>query len=283
MPPVELIFSFRPATLQLGQAPIHIASSSDGACLFVFDAQRAGVRLRCFHWASLGQTHGINIPLPPFVNPLSPIAVSSVGNRHSTHVIFLDKQNRSCISLSMRITKKSTDFEFTSSDDHVERKKARDTINNALIDCHSEVWTRFPIQAAIQREHTAMANPAPKTILFVSSADPDAFQPYFTTMVRDFEHKTRKPTRGILSKIRISATENWFPSDQVFRLSRYQMGDWLVGLFCLIPIHIAITGSNRFKPLKDGVISPDFERSLLGASVSEIAERYGSNGEILWF
>ena len=35
-----------------------------------------------------------------------------------------------------------------------------------------------------------------------------------------------------------------------------------------------MTGQNRFIPLRDGVISQEFEQSLLGADVGRIAEEY---------
>jgi hypothetical protein len=89
-------------------------------------------------------------------------------------------------------------------------------------------------------------------------------------MTREFERKTRKPT-GRLNEINVTAVQ-WDEPYAVNELSSLDAGDWLVGLFCLIPIHIAITGSNRFIPLKDGVISSTFEQSLLGASVAEISE-----------
>lgn len=46
----------------------------------------------------------------------------------------------------------------------------------------------------------------------------------------------------------------------------------MVDLLCLIPIHIAIARDNRFIPLKDGVWTPDLERSLLGAEVGRIVD-----------
>ena len=54
--------------------------------------------------------------------------------------------------------------------------------------------------------------------------------------------------------------------------SRFRAGEWLADLLCLIPIHIAITHENRFVPLKDGVVSPQHERSLLGAEVNRIVD-----------
>jgi hypothetical protein len=56
-------------------------------------------------------------------------------------------------------------------------------------------------------------------------------------------------------------------------VSRYRVGEWLVDLLCLIPIHIAVCSENRFVPLADGVLSSDLERSLLGAEVSKIVDK----------
>jgi hypothetical protein len=55
-------------------------------------------------------------------------------------------------------------------------------------------------------------------------------------------------------------------------VSRFRAGEWLADLLCLIPIHIAITHENRFVPLKDSVVSPDLEKSLLGAEVNRIVD-----------
>jgi hypothetical protein len=56
-------------------------------------------------------------------------------------------------------------------------------------------------------------------------------------------------------------------------VSRYHIGEWLVDLLCLIPIHIAVCRENRFVPLADGVLSSELERSLLGAEVSKIVDK----------
>ena len=95
---------------------------------------------------------------------------------------------------------------------------------------------------------------------------------YFRALIRDFEQQTRKPTRRLLVDISVSARSSFHPTTPTLVPSQFKAGDWLVGLFCLIPIHIAVTGQNRFIPLRDGVISPDFEQSLLGADVAHIAE-----------
>ena len=50
------------------------------------------------------------------------------------------------------------------------------------------------------------------------------------------------------------------------------MGEWMVELLCLIPIHIAVARENRFVPLNNGVIDPRLENHLLGAEVSQIVD-----------
>jgi hypothetical protein len=148
-------------------------------------------------------------------------------------------------------------------------------INNSLIDCHAEVWTRFPVHGgAVKRELSKTAILQARSILFVSSALPSKFPQYFATLIRDFETKTRKPTRGFLKQIKIAASQECPPDFLCgdIATSELPLGEWLVGMFCLIPIHLAVTNSNRFNPLKDGMSSPEFERSLLGANVIQIAQ-----------
>ena len=63
-----------------------------------------------------------------------------------------------------------------------------------------------------------------------------------------------------------------FISSMDWPVSRFRAGEWLADLLCLIPIHIAITHENRFVPLKDGVVSAELEKSLLGAEVNKIVD-----------
>jgi hypothetical protein len=134
------------------------------------------------------------------------------------------------------------------------------------------MWTRFPVNAAIVKTSVTDALHRPKSILFVSNAPSNLIAPYFDTMIKDFEYKTRKPTKDVLKDTKVVAAQDWKSASTCIANSEFQTGDWLVGLFCLIPIHLAVTRSNRFIPLKDGVDSPKFEHSLLGANVAQISE-----------
>lgn len=199
------------------------------------------------------------------------MAVSSIGHRDNVQVIFLLPETNSCTSLSLTITRKSNAFAFRHSFNERSDRK-RTTIHNSLIDCYSEVWTRFPIRAPIRHERSAEATLHPPAVLFVSGLWSGTFSSYFQSMVFDFESKTRKPSDGLLRQIQITSTQSWNPTENNEQLSEICIGDWLVGMLCLIPIHLAVTAANRFNPLKDGVSSAEFDYSLLGANVTQISQ-----------
>jgi len=151
------------------------------------------------------------------------------------------------------------------------------TVHNCLIDCHIEVWTRFPVVSAVRRQTiTSSSKRHPKMLVFVTDRNHQSFASYFSGMIEMFERTTQKPTgdelRGIqVSAITFDSITTELAADQ-WRVSRFRAGEWLVDCLCLIPIHIAITKENRFIPLKDGVSSAELEKSLLGAEVGRIVD-----------
>ncbi|KAG8833322.1 hypothetical protein FRC17_010897 [Serendipita sp. 399] len=270
--------NFRPTSIKLEGCVTAAFSSADGACLLVIinsaldDPEAKHLRIKCFHWASFGTNEGHEIEWPEGCSKTSQVSVSSVGHRYASHLLFMDVEKGHCHSLLLQITCKSSEFAFRSSRKGDVANRSSNTVNNSLIDCHAEVWTRYPVYPVIKRETTESAVHHPRVILFVSTSPATRFPPYFANLIRQFELKSRKPTKGSLKRIRINATKEWDPFLHELPVSDLQLGDWLVGLFCLIPIHLAVTGSNRFIPLKDGVQDPVFERSLLGADVAQISE-----------
>ena len=116
-----------------------------------------------------------------------------------------------------------------------------------------------------------------KSLVFVTNCDGRPFSSHFSDLIHTFERASRKPTGDELRGISVSALT--FPSFALqflsspdWPVSRFRAGEWLADLLCLIPIQIAITHENRFVPLKDGVVSADLERSLLGAEVNKIVD-----------
>jgi len=188
------------------------------------------------------------------------------------HAIFLDLSTPVCWSITLYITSKIGEYHFRAGGDRSD-SVGKDMVHNSLIDCHSEVWTQYPVQTTFHRETAPGTKHCRRSITFISSSSSDSFSKYLTALIRDFKQKTRKPARE-LADISVAAQPSFDPASPNFPISQFKSGDWLVGLFCLIPIHIAVTGQNRFIPLCDGVISQEFEQSLLGADVARIAEAY---------
>ena len=157
--------------------------------------------------------------------------------------------------------------------------RTRHTLHNSLLDCHAEVWSRFPVVPAVKR-HTLISSSErqEKSITFIAENHSQPFESYFSNLIQAFERTTRKPTGDELRRIKVSAKEFSVFRDEVivnsdWDVSWYRIGEWLVDLLCLIPIHIAVCRENRFVPLADGVLSSDLERSLLGAEVSKIVDK----------
>jgi hypothetical protein len=274
-----LMFPRRPASLQLPQVPRSVYSAPDGSCMLTVQEQGGVSTVTAYHWSTFASTDGISVNISDFPVDLNAALLTSLVNRNNIHLIGLDLKSRSCRSVILSITRKATEFSFQE-----RRSKAssshggKHTVHNCLIDCHADVWTRFPVVPAVKRHTiTSSSERQEKTLTFVTDDDQRPFSSHFSDNIHKFERASRKPTGDELKSIAVSART--FPSftHQVFSssdwpVSRFRAGEWLADLLCLIPIHIAITHENRFVPLKDGVVSSELEKALLGAEVNRIVD-----------
>ncbi|OBZ77080.1 hypothetical protein A0H81_03826 [Grifola frondosa] len=265
---------FRPASLQLQRMPSALFSSPDGSCFLAMEEFDNVLLLRAYHWSSFGSSGGIELDLSMIHIPDGQV-ISSFLTRNIIHFLGLDVEDHCCRSVALNITQKNTEFTFKEKGGSSAYEKNHTTAHNCIIDCHADVWTRFPVVPAIRRETLmSSASRRPRSLTFVSSANGQAFAPHFKSLIDDFKRATRKPVGGELSSILIftSDQESFLSKTNWSSFSRFPAGEWLVELLCLIPIHIAVTRDNRFIPLKDGVWSSDLERSLLGADVGKIVD-----------
>lgn len=239
--------------------------------------QDSGPSLTAYHWETFGSTSGIPLEVPDF--PLEGAVLTSMSGRGNIFLIGLDVDTKSVKSIAVDITKKITEFLFKEKGNrNSSNDSARQTVNNSLLDCHADVWTRFPIVPAVGRQTiTSSSERTQKSLTFISENHAQPFSSYFSDLIQRFERATRKPTGNELRRIEVSAAELLFQSnviqDSNWNVSRYRVGEWLVDLLCLIPIHIAVCRENRFVPLADGVLSAELERSLLGAEVNRIVDK----------
>ena len=259
--------------MQLASLPQSIHSSPDGSCFFAAEIIDDTVHLRAYHWSNFGDTSGIDLALLDF--PKGKHLMTSIGNRSRVHYVGLDTSNSQCKSVVLDISRRVTEFTFQQHGQRVSGERpSNSTFCNSLIDCHSDVWTRFPVVPAVRRTTAnVITEDNPRALVFVSPLEPSLFQSHFLDLIGNFERVTRKPTEKELSGIVVTGiTYEAFKASGIVNISTHKCGEWLVNLLCLIPIHIAVTRDNRFIPLKDGVWSLELERSLLGATVDHIVD-----------
>lgn len=269
----------RPASLQLQLVPTIVQASPDGSCLLVSYMTGSNAYFNAYHWSTFGSTTGIALgPLLPSATGLCQWVVTSFSRR-SVHLMSLDIEKHRCRSIVLDITRKITEFTFKEMGARASSlSQSGSTMHNCLIDCHADVWTRFPVLPAVRRQTISSSSKrVQKSLTFITNRDHQAFPSYFSNMVQTFERTTRKPTSEELKGILVSAVSfdeliAELTLKKTWQTSCFRGGEWLVDFLCLIPIHIAITKENRFVPLKDGVWSAGLEQSLLGAEVSHIVD-----------
>ena len=200
-------------------------------------------------------------------------------SRGRVFLLALDIDAHCVNSVAIDITRKTTEVVFEEKGNrNAPKSGTQHTQHNTLIDCHKEVWTRFPVLPAVKRRTiTSLSERRKKSLTFITENSAQPFATYFSELVQEFVRATRKPTGDELHGITVSSTDFESLLDQtIFNLkwdvSQFRVGEWLVDLLCLIPIHIAVCRENRFVPLANGVISAELERTLLGADVNQIVD-----------
>lgn len=255
---------FRQSKVSLGGQPTSVECLPDGSCILVGKTNSTEETIfEALHLASFGRKNSGFLLTPHLPAAKDRLIFATVGSSQSTHLISLIKNE--IRTYSLRITTKSSNYKLTSSGE-IERLDS--VAESSLIHCFTEVWTRYPIVSAVDSErHRAVSRGQPPHVLFVTSADPSLFVQEFSNQVTEFKMQQHKPTGDRLSTLKCSARTNF----DAIECSEFRFGDWLIGFFCLIPLHIAVTNANHFVALKDGSSSTEFRELLSGVSVGEIA------------
>ncbi|KIJ12353.1 hypothetical protein PAXINDRAFT_14830 [Paxillus involutus ATCC 200175] len=268
---------FRPASMDLHHVPMSVCSSPDGSCFLAAIPDGATTRITAYHWSTFGSNEGIPLSIEDWAGE-DDLVLTSLARRSAVHLMRLDLSSQACSSIALDITRKVTEFMF--------KQKAgpgglsgdaRFTAHNCVMDCHAEVWTRFPVLPAVQRATISSTNRCRRSVLFVTDRDHNRYPAHFADMVDMFERTSKKPTGDRLSTLCVSTTtfEKFaadFSPGREWTASLFKAGEWVVDMLCLIPIHLALARDNRFLPLKDGVYSPEVEKSLLGADINRIVD-----------
>ena len=258
--------------------PTDVHSSPDGSCFLIVSSDGTSTSIVAYHWSTFGSTDGVPLPIADWAGD-SGLVISSLVRRSAVYLLKLDLSSRACSSVALDIIRKVTEFMFREKTSRgTLLRDAHLTVHNCLMDCHADIWTRFPVLPAVQRATISSGDRCRRSILFVADRDHDRYPPHFTDMIETFERTTKKPTGDRLSTLHISATTfdnfvaNFSLDAEWNNTSIFKVGEWVVDIFCLIPIHLALARDNRFIPLKDGVYSVEVERSLLGAEINRIVD-----------
>ncbi|KAF8124364.1 hypothetical protein EV363DRAFT_1227517 [Boletus edulis] len=269
---------FRPASLDLYRVPIDVHSSPDGSCFLIVTSDGASTGIVAYHWSTFGSTNGVTLPIADWAGD-SKLVISSFVRKSAVHLLKLDLSAHACSSVALDITRKVTEFMFREKNSRGSLSRdAHLSAHNCLMDCHADVWTRFPVLPAVQRATISSGDRCRRSILFVTDWDHNRYQSHFADMIETFEKTTKKPTGDKLSTLQISATTfdsfiaNFSPDAEWDNTSIFKVGEWVVDILCLIPIHLALARDNRFIPLKDGIYSAEVEKSLLGAEINRIVD-----------
>ena len=237
----------------LDQSPAGVHSTPDGACLLLSFVVRLKLVLKAYHWATFGSNNGISIPCPD--NFAEPLLVTAMVNRASVHVLSLDTSNKTCSSLALDITKRITDFTFRErSKAGPSKKKSGNTLHNCLIDCHEDVWTRFPVLAAIQRQTIYSSHhhcPPQLTFIMDGVEHHQHIGPYFLEMKHKFQLRTHKPLSDNLRNMEVTAQGfNQFIHSLDLDKSTFCVGEWLVNIICLVgyPMFSSSVSLNHWYP-----------------------------------
>ncbi|KAG8989467.1 hypothetical protein FRB94_014374 [Tulasnella sp. JGI-2019a] len=266
---------FRPATIQL-PAFDYVQSTHDASALLVIQPPNGDILpLLVYHRSCFGtgtNGHGISLNLPARFAGSTDFSTTSFSQQNISLMALLPLKG-AIGSVSVQISRPEAEFQLrTKGERSGPSTSVVQTQHNSLIDCFSEVWGRYPVVSAIKRETISAEGRQQEAVTFVTDNNQAPFKRYFKGIVRDFERFSRKPTQRRLDNILVHSVSfhdvDWDGDD----CSIYRVGEWLVELFCLIPIHIAIARENRFMPLKDGIVDHRLEQQLLGAEVTQIID-----------
>ncbi|KAG8956419.1 hypothetical protein FRC03_010886, partial [Tulasnella sp. 419] len=250
---------------------IHSAIDNSGMILVERD-RVSGYQLRVYHWNSFGQLpQGFVLPPPGsfHLHSATRFGVTSIVQRSNVALVALLPGHHILKCFNVQIKTRNTSYSFKSKDER-NIKVLENTVHNSLIDCYSDVWTRYPVVSAIKRETVQDDSGKSPSLTFICHHDSSLLSSYFKQMIREFEETTKKPTEGVLNAIRVSAAVAKQMDWRNLDARKFKSGEWFVELLCLIPIHIAVAQFNGFVPLKDGVLDVIQEQRLLGATVDQI-------------
>src|SRR5271154_7294755 len=170
--------------------PSAIYSSPDGSCFLTSNVTDGNWILRAFHWSTFGTSEGIVVNLSQDYE--DSLVLTSLVNRSTVHLMSLDVPGQKCHSVALDITRRTTEYMFKEKEAQhtTNNSQGSITLHNCLVDCYSEVWTRFPVVPAVHRQTFVSSARLGKTVRFITESHHEAFASHFAEMIQSFEKQT---------------------------------------------------------------------------------------------
>ncbi|KAF9239497.1 hypothetical protein BU15DRAFT_88041 [Melanogaster broomeanus] len=262
---------FRPATLDLHHVPRGVYSSPDGSCFLAAICDGTTTSVTAYHWSTFGSNEGIPLSIEDWVGE-DDLVLTSLVRRNAVYLLKLDLSFQTCGSLVLNITRKVTEFMF-------KEKDGRGALLGGpapALRRTTASWTAMLTFGHVFRCFQQSSElPFPLTIAVAARFS--SIRPTLLTRLRHLKgHRRSRLATGLAHSLslqpRSRALIAAFSPDAEWAISMFKVGEWVVDILCLIPIHLALARDNRFVPLKDGVYSPEVEKSLLGAEINRIVD-----------
>jgi hypothetical protein len=160
---------------------------------------------------------------------------------------------------------------------------------NGLIDAYKFMFEKYPIENCIDPEQNRPLSL--KIVLDVDDVDTgkysEKFEKYIFETFKDLKLSTKKPA-SILSKFSTSVITFQELDIEDTKLqekfsSKYELGEWIIQLCCLIPIQIAVAKNNLFQPLRDGFSSNETDQVKLDDGYYNHVDSITENISFGWY
>ncbi|KAG9030022.1 hypothetical protein FS837_003379, partial [Tulasnella sp. UAMH 9824] len=268
----------RPGTVYLEGNPLFVRSCPRNDVLLLLEGDEASPReLHIFHRSSFDtRPTGTVLPIPSTFLGATSFSILDCREPGSVFLLGLKPESQELVSTVVDVGKEKTNrvprARIGGGGSGIEPISDIVRATSPLINCFSEVWERFPVVSAIQRETIAPETRQNPSVTFVCQQPNGAFRSCFNEMIKIFEESFQKPTGQRLSSIQVLSSTFDDLDWKAPLASTYRAGEWVAELLCLVPIQLAVMSNNRFVLLKDGILERPLEGDHLVADVTRIID-----------
>ncbi|CAE6445143.1 unnamed protein product [Rhizoctonia solani] len=126
---------------------------------------------------------------------------------------------------------------------------------NSLLDCHLDVWSRYPIVAP-EGMTLPSRNREPKELMLVSPVPLTKAQSYFSGLMSKLVAPKLSEASLLSLAVLDSAEDELHCHPGSSKVSQFSLGAYIQELLCLVPLHLMVTKGSQLYFMYGGVWSP---------------------------